>query len=174
LVLRDPLESYVRMADSKLRNFGCYVGNIRFLSRCQDADVRVFYYEDLTTNPETMMSLLDFLDLKDLPGSTGYSLEVLRGRWDELAESSRNMYDVKQAVGGGSKTKKAPRDFKFHQKRLSEQDKRRVFNLLRCVLTEAEYRLLERYDVPPYDDGAESALFRSTRAVLGKLSSSRV
>lgn len=150
LILRDPLESYVRMAHRTLKEFRCYAGNIRFLTEAAATEKRVFYYNDLVADPATMAELLDFLRLEPAPGYTAPSAEELAERWQEAGDKSRDLYDQNQGHRGGAKTRKNPLDFKFHQKKLSDWHKHRAWRYLEGALRPEELHLLERYrmDVP--------------------------
>lgn len=106
LILRDPLETFVRMSKKRLHRFGCYAGNIRFYTLSDTENKAVFYYQDLVSRPETMCALFDFLQLQPAEGHVAPTLAEVQSRWNAAASKSRNMYDDKQAVGGGSKPKK--------------------------------------------------------------------
>lgn len=144
LILRDPLETYVRAAHRRFGDFRCYAGNIRFYAASR-AEKAVFYYEDLVADPDVMADLLYFLDIPPAPGHAAPTRDALRARWAELGAKSRAMYDTKQAVGGGSQTKERPTDFSYHQRALTDAQKARVWMFLQGRLGPDELALLERY-----------------------------
>ncbi|MGC9371035.1 MAG: hypothetical protein ACP5DX_15980 [Paracoccaceae bacterium] len=157
LILRDPLETFVRSAGKRFWDFRFYAGNIRFYTRAK-AEKAVFYYEDLVADPGAMADLLDFLQIDPAPGRTAPTRQEIAARWAELGEKSRAMYDSKQAVGGGSQTRDRPTDFRFHQKNLADWEKDRVWRFLCHRLGAQELRLLDRYH--PLDVGAPGWLER--------------
>jgi len=144
LILRDPLETFVRAAGKRFWDFRFYTGNIRFYSRAA-GEKAVFYYEDLVADPGAMADLLEFLQITPAPGRVAPTRQEIAARWAELGAKSRAMYDTKQAVGGGSQTRHRPTDFRFHQKTLAEWEKDRVWRFLRHRLSEQELHLLDRY-----------------------------
>lgn len=148
LILRDPLELFVRMAKKRLHRFGLYAGNLRFFSLANTAKKEVFLYDDLITSPAEMMRLFDTLKLRPADGYIAPTLEELSAQWDEASDNSRRMYDRKQAVGGGSKTKNNPLDFNFHQRWLTEQQKMKVWRYLKRALTPEEFDFLARFEPP--------------------------
>ncbi|MCA0041869.1 hypothetical protein [Celeribacter litoreus] len=150
LVLRDPLETFVRMSKKRLHRFGCYAGNIRFYSLAAASEKNVFYYDELVSSPDVMMRLFTLLDMEPVEGKESPTLESLRAQWDEAGAKSRAMYDTKQAVGGGSKTKDAPFDFKFHQRSLTDAQVMKVWRYLKRTLSPEEFALLAHFD-PPTD-----------------------
>lgn len=149
LVLRDPLETYVRMSKKSLMRFRCYVGNIRFYSDAAATRKQVFYYDDLVASPEAMLALMQFLDITPAPGRMAPTLAQVRADWDDLGARSRAQYDVRQAVGGGSKTRENPTDFRFHQRALSDWHRDRAWRFLQRRLRPGEMALLDRYAPPP-------------------------
>ncbi|MBK1637220.1 hypothetical protein [Rhodovulum adriaticum] len=148
LVLRDPLETYVRMSKKSLLRFRCYVSNIRFYSDAVSPQKRVFYYDDLVAQPVAMLELMQFLDIAPAPGRTAPSLDRVRAEWDELGARSRAQYDVRQAVGGGSKTRENPTDFRYHQRALTDWHRDRAWRFLQRRLRPDEMALLARYGPP--------------------------
>ncbi|MBB5514128.1 hypothetical protein FHS89_000126 [Rubricella aquisinus] len=146
LILRDPLESYVRMADQALPAMAGYVGNLRYFAR-HPGPKRVAYYEDLTTDPAAMRAAILHLGL---PEHMAPSVDDMAAEWDALARASRASYAVNQKRGGGPQTADDPQNFTFHQQRLNAQDKARVWAYLEAELTEAERAPLTRYrkDMP--------------------------
>jgi hypothetical protein len=148
VILRDPLETYVRMAKKRLRRFRRFTGNIQFYTRAVAEHKRVFYYDDLVSSPEAMADLMTFLDIQPAPGRSAPTVDDIRARWDELGRESRASYDKRQSRGGGAQTKADPLNFRYHQKGLSDWHKARAWRFLKRTLTEEEFALLERYDPP--------------------------
>jgi hypothetical protein len=144
LILRDPLETFVRAHRKSLWRFRGYVGNIRFLSLAQ-GDKRVVYYDELVADPAAMHSLLEFLDVTPAPRVKPPSAEDLAAAWDDAGTESRALYDVNQGRSGGAVTKHNPTDFKYHQRNLSEFERRLVWDTLRRKLSKDELGLLDRY-----------------------------
>lgn len=144
LIIRDPLEVFVRSADKSMRAFLFFIGNIRFFSAASKKNRKVFYYNDLVRDPETMAQLFKFLDLEPADGFQTPSVDKLKAEWEEVSEKSRSSYDVKHL--SGAQTKTDPLNFQFHQKKLSERQKIRVWRFLKQNLTSAEFELLARFD----------------------------
>lgn len=149
LILRDPLETFVRSCGKRFWEFRYYAGNIRFFSSAAAPEKAVFYYEDLVADPGAMADLLAFLKIDPAPGYHVPSRDEIAARWDALGAKSRGMYDRKQAVGGGSQTKDRPTDFTFHQSKLEEWEKDRAWRFLHHHLTADEMALLTRYGPRP-------------------------
>lgn len=148
LILRDPLETYARMAKKALHRFKCYSGNIQFYSRARTDAKRVYYYCDLISSPDVMADLLEFLQIAPAAGYCEPTRARIAAQWDQLGANSRAQYDVKQAIGGGAQTKDAPRDFTFHQRRLCAWNKARAWRHLRRTLNDEEFALLDRFNPP--------------------------
>lgn len=148
LILRDPLETYVRMSKKSLGRFRCYASNIRFFTLAAAERKEVFYYDDLVALPERMFALMAFLDIAPAPGHRAPTLDEVRAEWDALGRASRAQYDTKQAVGGGAKTRQNPTDFRFHQRGLSAWHRDRVWRFLQRRLSADEMALLSRYEPP--------------------------
>ncbi|MCV2881897.1 hypothetical protein [Actibacterium sp. XHP0104] len=148
LILRDPLETYARMSKRALHRFKCYTGNIQFYARANAPHKAVFYYDELVSDPDRMADLLEFLAIPVAEGREPPTRRQIADEWEELGAQSRSQYDVKQAVGGGSQTKDAPGDFKFHQRGLSDWHKRRAWRFVRGRLSDAEFALLDRFNPP--------------------------
>ena len=149
LILRDPLESFPRMAKKKIRLFGLYPGNIRWFSQVDVHARAVFYYEDLVTQPERMLALFEHFQLTAAPGFQTPNLQMMRDDWQAIGKRSRAAYDKEKANGGGAMTKDQPTDFTFHQRNLSEDEKQKVWRFLKRKLTDDEFGLLSRY-APAY------------------------
>lgn len=148
LILRDPLETYARMAKRALHRFKCYSGNIQFYARANTDNKRVYYYNDLVSSPDVMAELLEFMDITPAEGYCKPTRVRIAAQWDQLGANSRQQYDVKQAVGGGSKTKDAPQDFTFHQRALCDWNRSRAWRHLRESLSDEEFALLDRFNPP--------------------------
>lgn len=149
LILRDPLETFVRDSKRRYKAFALYPENIRFLSASRAEHKAVFYYEDIVRDPASMLRALEFLGVETAPGVEKPTLERLAAEWETAAKESRAEYDVRQARDGGAHTKERPYDFAFHQRRLWDWEKRRVWNYLERRLTAGEFGLLSRYHPDP-------------------------
>lgn len=153
LIIRDPLESYVRMARRRFSLFDCYIGNIRFFAQAAATDKYAVYYDDIVASPEKMAEFLEFLDLTPADGYERLSLAGLQSGWDKAGDASRALYNKNQWHSGGAKTGNNPLDFSFHQRKLSPSARHRVWRYLIANLDETELALLDRYrmdgDVEP-------------------------
>ncbi|EEW25659.1 hypothetical protein [Rhodobacter ferrooxidans] len=145
LLLRDPLEIFVRMAHGSFRRFRCYPANIRFYASAVSTDKRLCYYEDQVADPAVMVANLEFLDITPAPGRPRPDLAMVSARWAEMGRASRGLYSRNQSGSGGAQTAANPKDFGFHQRKLTEAQKRRVWRFLDQRLTPAELALLDRY-----------------------------
>lgn len=145
LIVRDPLEVFVRMAKKKPKAFKLYSGNIRFFQKTTAKKKMCVYYEDLISNPQTMKETLAFLELKSVDGFNGFKLEALAENWDVLNDESRKLYDKNQSRGGGSQTRLVADKFTHHQKQLTKTQKLKVWRLVQNELDTDELKLLERY-----------------------------
>lgn len=145
LLLRDPLEIFVRMAHGSFRRFRCYPANIRFFAAAVSADKRLCYYEDQVADPAVMFGNLEFLDIAPAAGRSRPDLATVKARWAEMGRASRGLYSRNQSRSGGAQTAANPRDFSFHQRKLTEAQKRRVWRFLELRLTPSEMALLARY-----------------------------
>ena len=143
LILRDPLETFVRMAERKFSAFAAYPSNIRFFTEAVAARKAIYYYEDLIVDPSKMAEAMAFLDIAPAPGRPIPTLASITNEWELLAERSRASYD--DATGGGAMTKSRPHDFKFHQRSLWWWQKSRVWHYLERSLSSEEMRHLDRY-----------------------------
>ncbi|MEP2943628.1 MAG: hypothetical protein ABJO72_07500 [Hyphomicrobiales bacterium] len=150
LILRDPLEVFVRMANKRFKPFRVYLGNLHFFSQAKGERLCI-YYEDLISNPETMYAALKFLDLPTAEKFEGIDGKTLDDNWEQLNTQSRELYDKNQVRGGGSKTKLVTDKFTHHQKSLTQNQKLKVWYFLKQELTVEELKLLVRYQ-PPYLD----------------------
>lgn len=145
LILRDPLETFVRASKKSLWRFRAYVGNIHFHSRCH-GERCIVHYDKLTTDPKAMLDLFDFMAFEPAEGTEPPDPEVIERTWAEAAAQSRSTYDVNQAGSGGATTKDNPTDFKFHQRSLSDFERRMVWDFLRRRLSSDEMALVGRYE----------------------------
>lgn len=148
LLLRDPLETFVRAADGSFRRYRGFVENIRYFSRSDATSKHAAYYEDQTARPEAMLETMAFLAIAPAPGHALPSLAALTADWHQLSAASRAGYDVRQAHGGGSMTRNNPADFRFHQQSLTDARKQQVWRFLQRQLNADEMQLLARY-LPP-------------------------
>lgn len=145
ILLRDPLETFVRAADRSFKEYRGFIENIRYFSDCAATQKRAAYYEDMTAKPAAMLQTLEFLGVAPLPGRSLPSVEQLAADWTSLGDMSRGSYSVRQAHGGGAMTRERPTDFTFHQQRLSETEKQQVWRHLRRQLNDEQMALLARY-----------------------------
>jgi hypothetical protein len=145
LVLRDPLETFSRVANGRIKDFGLYAGNIHLYGMAEPADRAVYYYEDLIARPETMMALFDHLQMEPADGYSKPDLQALTAQWQAVSSASRGTYDVNQSAGGGAMTKDNPTDFKFHQRGLTDVQKAKAWRYLKRILSADEFELLARY-----------------------------
>jgi hypothetical protein len=148
LLLRDPLETFVRAAGRSFRRYRGFVENIRYFNRSSAASKHAAYYEDQTARPEAMLETMAFLAIAPAPGHALPSLAALTADWQQLGAASRAGYDVRQAHGGGAMTRSDPANFRFHQRALTDAEKQRVWRYLQRHLAADELRLLARY-LPP-------------------------
>jgi len=68
-----------------------------------------------------MLKVQEFLEIPALSGKS-VSEQDFSDSWDQMGEQSRALYSKTQRHGGGSKTKKAPLDFDFHKRNLTEAE----------------------------------------------------
>ena len=145
LILRDPLETFVRASKKSLWRFRAYVGNIHFQSRCNGNEF-VIHYDQLITDPAAMKELFDFMAIEPAATSAKPDRELIERKWDEAATESRSRYDENQAGSGGATTKDNPTDFTFHQRSLSDFERRMIWDFLRRRLSSDEMALVQRYE----------------------------
>jgi len=145
LILRDPLETFVRMARKSYPRFVSYTGNIQFFQRAETDDKMVVYYDEIVGQPEKMFQALEFLGLEPAGDRSPPTLEEIHAKWSEAGQASRALYGRNQWHSGGARTKRTPLDFKFHQRKLSEAQKLAVWRHLDDVLSEPELALIERF-----------------------------
>ena len=145
LIIRDPLETFVRSSRKSFDHFGCFVGNLRFFTLADAAEKKVVHYEDLVARPDAMFDVMEFLDLAPGRGVRPPGRDEVARQWDKVAEASRRSYQRKQFWGGGAKTRKNPLDFRFHQKALTEDEKAGVWGFLEDRLSEDEIEMVARY-----------------------------
>lgn len=145
LLVRNPLETFVRSADRRFKRYNNFVENIRYFDTSPALSKLVAYYEEHTTKPEVMAGIIRFLDIPPAPGFSVPDAARLTDEWKSLSDKSRATYDKQQAHGGGSMTQANPTDFSFHQRALSEAEKQQVWRFLKRKLTPGQMKLLERY-----------------------------
>ncbi len=145
ILLRDPLETFVRAASGSYREFRGFIENIRYFVNCRAEHKLAAYYEEMTASPAAMLQTIDFLGVAPLAGRSVPGVEQLAAEWANLGALSRGSYSVRQAHGGGAMTRERPTDFRFHQQKLSEAEKQRVWRHLKRMLTPDELALLARY-----------------------------
>jgi hypothetical protein len=143
VLVRDPRESFVRAAHKRYSRFGIYLANLRFFNRATAGSKRIFYYEDYVRDPATMFAIMEALGLVDATQSL--TPERLAEQWEETAEQSRALYQRNQRHGGGSKTRRQPHNFRFHQSKISPRERAKLDNHIRASLTPEEFALIERY-----------------------------
>jgi len=145
LILRDPLETFVRASRKSYTHFAGYAGNIRFFDAATAADKLVVHYEDLVADPGAMWRLMAFFDLapqgaRELPTETDIAAE-----WEAVGKASRSAYQRRQFWSGGAKTRKNPTDFEFHQRSLPDAEKAEVWRWLEAELSAANLAHIARY-----------------------------
>ncbi|MBM1220455.1 hypothetical protein JQU17_07565 [Ponticoccus sp. SC2-23] len=145
LIVRDPLETFVRSSRKSFDHFACFAGNIRFLVAANAPEKKVVHYEDLVADPDAMFDVMTFFDLAPGHGAQPLAREQVVAQWDQVGEASRRSYQRKQFWGGGAKTRKNPLDFQFHQKNLTAAEKAEVWAYLDKTLSEDEIEILARY-----------------------------
>ena len=145
ILLRDPLETFVRAAEKRYKDYSGFIENIRYFTDCPARQKHAAYYEDMTASPASMLQTISFLAIAPLPGHAAPTLEQLSTDWAQLGDMSRGSYSVRQAHGGGSMTRERPTDFRFHQQKLSEGEKQQVWRHLRRGLNDEQMALLARY-----------------------------
>lgn len=145
LIVRDPLETFVRSSRKSYDHFSCFAGNLKFLVAANSKAKKVVHYEDLVADPEAMFEVLTFLDLEPGRGGERPRLERIQNEWEAVGKASRRSYQRKQFWGGGAKTRKNPLDFQFHQKSLSMAEKAEVWAFLERELSDEEIGILSRY-----------------------------
>lgn len=145
LILRDPLETFVRSSRKSFDHFLCFVGNLKFLVAATEAERKVVHYEDLVADPDAMFDVLTFLSPGIGGGVRAADRDRIRAEWEAVGKASRSSYQRKQFWGGGAKTRKNPLDFQFHQKTLTGAEKAAVWDFLDDRLSAEEMALLARY-----------------------------
>lgn len=153
LIIRDPLEAFVRMADGNMKKFRPYIAVIKFYSKVQPQDRAVFYYEDITKDPEAMFNLISFLNFDVRDDRDPLTLEFLKNGWEEASAESRKDYNKVHAEAGGAHTINNPTNFDFHKSKLSDDQRNWIWRALKRRLTVDEFALLERY----FPEGGVSA-----------------
>lgn len=145
MLLRDPLETFVRSADQSFRRFNNFIENIRYFTSSAASSKLAAYYEDYTANPAAMAEIFAFLGIAPSEGCSMPSVQRLTEEWAFLSDKSRSSYDKQQAHGKGAMTKENPSDFSFHQRSLSDGEKQQVWRFLQRKLTPDQLQLLARY-----------------------------
>jgi len=145
LLVRDPLETFVRSAESNFKFFNKFIQNIHYFCGAQCNNKYLSYYEDHTGSPSAMFAVLQFLDIKPADGYEQPSLERLQADWKDLVKASISGYDKQQSHSGGSITKNSLADHKFHQRVLTEKKKLQVWRFLERRLSAEEMTILARY-----------------------------
>lgn len=140
LILRDPLESYVRMAKSEIPRMNLYAGNLNHFDQHKGPKA-VAHYEEITTDPAAMLAAITHLDL---PGKAP-TLEQMTAEWAELSHQSRTSYNSHHTRGGGAKTANDPQNFTFHQQNLTAEQKAAVWQYLDQHLTPQALTPIDRY-----------------------------
>lgn len=136
LLLRNPLDTYVRVRATAPRALAGYAGNIRVFDACKREKLLV-YYEDLMADFSEMGRVLDFIDIPhDLDA---FDIEMHRQR-------SLHLYDrgPDRAQTAGSLDPDSQ-----HRSKLEEGGQKAVTNYLRAELGAARFeRYLSRYQLP--------------------------
>lgn len=167
LIVRDPLEVFVRMAKKKPKAFKLYSGNIHFFQKAVAEKKMCVYYEDLISSPETMAEALAFLELVPADGFNSLKIGALTENWDTLNDESRGLYDKNQARGGGSQTRLVADKFTHHQKQLTKTQKLKVWRLLENELDHDGLKLLERY--MPSDMSEPLSLVQKVKLIFWRM-----
>lgn len=153
LLLRDPLEIFVRSSKRRYTRFdSTYIGNLRFFSRAVSPLKQVSYYDELVSDPASMLELITFLQIAPAPGCASPTLEDIRRDWDRVGAASRSLYDRNQKSGGGAQTRHDPLNFRYHQSSLSASAKARLWNHLDAALSPGELRLVERFRPATFEE----------------------
>jgi hypothetical protein len=166
LILRHPLETFVRAAERDYARFRAYPDNIHFFVRASSRRKAVFYYEDLVESPRALASAMDFLQLTPAAGMPRPTLELISAHWTEAAEQSKSIYDINQAKSGGAHTRTNPADFAFHQRKLSPREKDKVWQYLEDHLSSEEMRLLDRYHPGEIRRSVRGRMLKAIRTYL--------
>lgn len=140
LLVRHPLEVFVRGAGQSLRRFRSYESCLQFYTAAQGATRMYLRYEDLISCPETMATALEFLQLEPRAGLVAPSAQDIADRWQEAGRLSRETYA--QRHSSGSRTAGNPFDFSFHRRRLDPSRAARVWAHLDAVLDDEALALL--------------------------------
>lgn len=143
LLVRNPMESFVRFAHKRYSLFEIYLANLRFFTRATAGTKRAFHYEDYVRDPETMYKIMDTLGL--IPAGSELNPETLADRWEETANQSRELYHRNQRHGGGPKTKKQPYNFSYHQSKLRPAERSKLFDYIQRSLTAEEFGIIAHY-----------------------------
>lgn len=144
LIVRDPLELFVRMAGSRFRRFELFTRNLAFFVQSPSERKRVFYYEEITQDPAAMWALLQHLELAPSDQSTD-GFASFEQHWSARKADSWAMYDHQQSRGGGAQTRGKVDVAKHHQKHLSLRQKRFVWAWLEKQLAPEALLLIDRY-----------------------------
>ncbi len=133
MVLRDPLDLYVRVRATAPQALAGYAGNIRIFDGCK-RDTLLIHYEDLMENPREIGRILDFAAIPHDLDSFDF---------DEHRKRSLELYDrgTDPSVTKG-KMDRASR----HRERLNEDQRKAILDYLRRELGAGRFeRYLGRY-----------------------------
>lgn len=140
LLLRHPLEVFVRGAGQNMRRFRCYDSCLRFYTAAQGAERLCLRYEDLISRPETMAAALEFLQLVPRAGIVAPTLPDIAAGWEAAGQRSRANYAERHS--SGSRTARNPFDFSFHRRQLGARRAAQVWAHLDAVLDDEALALL--------------------------------
>lgn len=143
LLMRDYREVFVRSCGRDFEKYRYHIGNIEFFLTAATEHKQVFYYEDNVSDPAAMARMLAFLSLEGPDGPI--TAERLAADWERMAAESRALYDVNQKGGGGSQTKNDPLNFKYHQEKLTADEREALDDVTRTALGDAGMAVLDRY-----------------------------
>lgn len=145
LILRDPLELFVRMAGKQFSRFALFGRNLTFFSEAVSTKKQVFYYEEITSDPAAMWSLMRHLELVPQAGADENAFSAFKAHWADRRQKSWDLYDRNQSRGGGAQTKDANDVYRHHQSQLSLRQKQMVWAWLDEKLNDDERALLTNY-----------------------------
>lgn len=145
LLIRNPIELFVRMAGKDYAKMKPLFNCIEFFDKLDHSNKAVFYYEDFTDRAESMFELIKFLDFDLTHLEDEISLDFLQKTWLETAQLSRADYNIEHKAGGGAMTKGDPKNFKFHSASLEKQEIDLIWGKIERDLSSSQYALLSRY-----------------------------
>ena len=140
LLLRNPLEIFVReimiarkteSVKAGLPQLGQLLANLEFYAAFTGPKLLV-HYEDLIADFSHMERILLFLGIPF--DRSEFDLEA-------AIKASTDWYDEKH----GAFTRADPKDFKFHSRRLSQQDQKAILEYLTAHASPAVIKYLQRY-----------------------------